>query len=242
MIEMENVCYYYSNKIQALNNISLKIDEGEAVAFIGPNGSGKSTLMKLINGLILPDSGKYILDGDEITKKRMDDPIYSKQLHKKIGFVFQNPDVQLFCTNVYDEIAFGVRQMGFGEDDVDKRVKDALKFLDIEDLTDRQPYNLSGGEKKKIAIASTLVINPDVYVLDEPMNSLDPKTKRFIREFIIKINNAGKTIICSTHDFEYIEGAFKRAVVFSKDHNIIRDDAFSDIMLDKEFLRENNII
>lgn len=242
MIELINVCYYYNDKLQALNNINLRISEGESVAFIGPNGSGKSTLMKLINGLILPDSGKYIFEGNEITKNRLDNPIYSKSLHKKIGFVFQNPDVQLFCTNVYDEIAFGMRQMGLNEAQVDKRVKDALNFLEIEDLAGRQPYNLSGGEKKKVAIASILVTNPDVYVLDEPMNSLDPKTKRFIRNFMIKINKAGKTILCSTHDFEYIEGAFKRAVVFSKDHTIVRDGEFENIINDKEFLRENNII
>lgn len=132
--------------------------------------------------------------------------------------------------------------MGMMEDEVKKRVEDTLKLLKIEELKNRQPYHLSGGEKKKVAIASVVVLNPEVYVFDEPLNGLDPKTKRFLREFMIAINMAGKTIICSTHDFEYVNGVFKRAIVFSNDHTIIRDGDYEEIMGDTEFLYENNII
>ncbi len=242
MIDINNVSYSYENKVFALKNINLHIEEGEAAALIGVNGSGKSTLMKLINGLITPDSGSYLFAGEEINDKKLQNEQFSKSFHKKIGFVFQNSDVQLFCSNVYDEIAFGPRQMGMDEEEVKKRVEDTLKLLNIEELGNRQPYHLSGGEKKKVSIASVVVLNPDVYIFDEPMNGLDPKTKRFLKEFMININRAGKTILCSTHDFEYVKGVFKRAVVFSNEHTIIRDGVYDEIMNDSNFLYNNNII
>lgn len=242
MIEIKNVSYSYDNKISALKNISFKVDEGEAIALIGVNGSGKSTLMKLINGLISPECGSYFFQGEEINCKKLQNEIFSKSFHKRIGFVFQNSDVQLFCSNVYDEIAFGPRQMGMDEKEVEQRVNDTLKLLKIEGLRNRQPYHLSGGEKKKVSIASVVVLNPDVYIFDEPMNGLDPKTKRFLKEFMIAINNAGKTILCSTHDFEYVKGVFKRAIVFSDEHTIIRDSDYNNILSDTQFLIDNNII
>lgn len=242
MIEIKDVTYSYNNKINALRNINLNIESGEAIAFIGPNGSGKSTFMKLLNGLISPDKGIYAFDNVEITSRKLQDDMFSKSFHKRIGFVFQNSDVQLFCSNVYDEIAFGIRQMGMEENEIKKRVYDILKLLRIDSLKDRQPYHLSGGEKRKVAIACVLVMNPEVIVFDEPMNGLDPKTKRFLKELMISLNKSGKTILCSTHDFDYIKDVFERAVVFSDEHTIIRDGNYNDIMKDTQFLFENNII
>ena len=242
MIEVRDVYYSYNSTVAALKDINIKIDDGEAVALIGPNGSGKSTVLKLINGLISPDKGKYFYNSEEVTLKKLQDEVFSKTFHKKVGFVFQNSDVQLFCSNVYDEIAFGIRQMGMTEDEVEKRVEDILKLLGIEDLKDRQPYHLSGGEKRKVAIGCVLVMNPEVLVFDEPMNGLDPKSKRFLKELMISLNSSGKTIICSTHDFDYVEGVFKRAVVFSNEHTVIRDGSYNDIMADRQFLYDNNII
>lgn len=240
MIELKNVYYSYK-EAAALNNINLIIKKGETLALIGPNGSGKSTLLKLINGIVFAEAGKYSFESKEISEKALSDNKYSKLFHKKIGFVFQNSESMLFCSNVYDEIAFGPRQMGFDETETDKRVRDCLKLLNIEDLELRTPYNLSGGEKRRVAIASVLSLNPEVLVLDEPMNGLDPKTKRFLRELMLKLNSSGKTIICSTHDFEYVKGVFKRALVFSKDHTIIRDDEYDEVIADDEFLEANNI-
>ena len=239
---MKNIYYSYDSGAYALKNVSLEIKTGESVAFIGPNGSGKSTLMKLINGLVNPESGSYTFEGSEINSKYLQNDLLLKSFHKKIGFVFQNSEVQLFCSNVYEEIAFGIRQMGMPEVEVQKRVEDILKLLKVEDLKHRQPYHLSGGEKRKIAIASVLVMNPEVLVFDEPMNGLDPESKRFLKELMVSLNKAGKTILCSTHDFEYVKGVFKRAVVFSKDHTIIRDGSYMEIMEDDNFLFNNNII
>jgi cobalt/nickel transport system ATP-binding protein len=241
MIELKEIYCAYS-KIKALRNINLNIAKGEAVAFIGPNGSGKSTLMRIINGIMFADKGSYVFDGNEITSKKMNDPVFSKAFHKRIGFLFQNSDTQLFCTSVYDEIAFGPRQMGMTEEEINIRTSDSLKLLSIEELQDRTPYHLSGGEKRKTALASILVMNPDVLVLDEPMNGLDPKTKRFLSQLIIQLNRSGKTILCATHDFAYMEGVFNRAVVLSGEHTIIRDDEYKKVINDEEFLIHNNII
>lgn len=240
MIEIKDVFYSYQENL-ALNNVNISIHKGETVAFIGPNGSGKSTLLKLINGLIFPSKGSYLFDGIDINEKYITSSTNSKLFHKRIGFVFQNSEVQLFCDDVYEEVAFGPVQMGLSEAEVKQRVYDCLNLLNISSLKDRQPYHLSGGEKRKVAIASVLALNPEVLVLDEPMNGLDPKTKSFIRELIITLNTAGKTILCSTHDFEYVEGIFKRAIVFSQDHKIIRDGSYAEIINDDKFLKENNI-
>lgn len=241
MIRLENLQFSYKDKV-ALKDINIKINEGESVALIGPNGCGKSTLLKILNGILIAKKGKYIFNGDEITEKKLNDSKFSKKFHKKIGFIFQNSNAQLFCSTVYDEIAFGPRQMGTSEDVVRSRVMDCLELLDIEDIKDREPYNLSGGEKKRVAIASILSLNPEVLVLDEPLNEIDPKGKRFLRELLIKLNESGKTIICSTQEFGYIKGVFKRGIVFSENHEVIRDDDFTKILDDVEFLEENNIL
>ncbi len=240
MIEIEDVYFKYKNTV-VLKNINVNIKEGESIALIGPNGSGKSTFLKFINGMVFAKEGKYFFQGEEINNKKLEDNKFCKLFHKKIGFAFQNSDAQLFCSNVYDEVAFGPRQMGIEESAVKERVEDCLRLLDIEDLRDREPYNLSGGEKKRVAIASVLALNPEVLVLDEPMNGIDPKGKKFLRELMIKLNSSGKTIICSTHDFEYVEDVFKRALVFSEEHSIIRDDNYKDVINDNDFLIKYNI-
>ena len=240
MIDISNLNFSYRNRV-ALKNINVCIEKGDSVAIIGANGSGKSTFLKLINGLIFGNTGSYTFEGMEITEKTMEESKFSKLFHKKIGFVFQNSDAQLFCPTVYDEIAFGPRQMGMDEKEISVRVKDCLNLLHVEELTDIAPYNLSGGEKKRVAIASVLALNPDVLVLDEPTNNLDPKTKNFLRELLIQLNSYGKTIICVTHDFEYIDEVFKKAIVFSEEHSIIRQGDYAEIVCDDELLKLHNI-
>lgn len=241
MIELDNVSFTYKNKT-ALDSVSININEGEAIAVIGPNGGGKSTFLKLLNAIIFPSKGKYIFDKDEINEDALKDTTFLKLFHKRIGFVFQNSDAQLFCSTVFEEIAFGLMQMGLQEEEINKRVNDCLKLLNIDKLKEEHPYNLSGGEKKRVAIASVLAMNPEVVTLDEPMNGIDPKGKRFIKDLLCNLNKSGKTIICATHDFEYIDGIFNRAIVFSENHKIIRDGQYEKIIKDEEFLRKYNII
>ena len=241
MIKLEDISFTYKNKL-ALDKVNVHIKEGECIAIIGPNGSGKSTFLKLLNAIIFPSKGKYIFDKVEINENYLKDNKILKLFHKRLGFVFQNSDTQLFCSTVFEEIAFGLMQMELPEEEVNKRVNDCLKLLNIDKLKEEHPYNLSGGEKKRVAIASVLAMNPEIIILDEPMNGIDPKGKKFLRDLLIALNKSGKTIICATHDFEYVEGIFNRAIVFSEENKIIRDDKYENIINDEEFLREYNII
>ncbi|MFA6506721.1 MAG: ABC transporter ATP-binding protein [Treponemataceae bacterium] len=241
MIKLTDVSYDYGEGT-ALSGISLSIARGESVAFIGPNGCGKSTLMKLLNGIVLPQRGNYLFDGDEVNAKTLKDPSFAKRFHQRSGFLFQNSDAQLFCPVVHDEIAFGPRQMGLSEMEVEKRVTDCLELLGIGELRQRVPYHLSGGEKRRVALAAVLALNPEVLVLDEPMSGLDPRMKNFLREIVAALNRSGKTILCSTHDFAYVDGLFKTAVVIGADHRVARVGPWSEIMADEDFLRAQNII
>jgi cobalt/nickel transport system ATP-binding protein len=241
MIEIKNVTYSYLDII-ALNNINLEIKPGEAVALMGANGCGKSTLLKLINGIISPERGSYRFNGEEITHKKLQDNKFSKQLHQRIGFVFQNSDTQLFCSSVFEEIAFGPRQMGLDELEVTKRVKDCLKLLNIENFESRIPYHLSGGEKRKVAIACVMSLNPDVLVLDEPMNGLDPKTQRWLVELLVKLNKAGKTLIISTHNLELVHEISTRAILFNEEHTIVADMSTKELLKDINLLKKVNLV
>ena len=214
MIELNDISFsYYQDDV--LNHFSLNIKEGESIAICGDNGSGKSTLLKLINGLIFSKTGYYKFDGVEITEKQMEISEYSKEFHQRIGFVWQNPDTQLFCSSVEEELAFGPVQMGLPEDEIHKRVNDTLELLDLTKLRNRPPYYLSGGEKKKTAIASILTMNPSVWTLDEPLSSLDKKTREWLIEFLQALKKAGKTIIFSSHESSLVEVLADRTIFIS---------------------------
>ncbi|MGB4587818.1 MAG: ABC transporter ATP-binding protein [Clostridiaceae bacterium] len=241
MIALKNISYGYAGT-EALKDITLHIKKGEAVALLGANGCGKSTLLKLINGIISPDKGEYFFDGERITTKTLQDNRFAKHFHQRVGFVFQHSDTQLFCADVYDEVAFGPRQMGLPEKEVSQRVDDCLKLLGIKDLEHRQPYHLSGGEKKKVAIACVLSLNPDVLVLDEPMNGLDPRTQRWLVEFLSKLSSTGKTLITSTHNLELVQSIATRGVLFNEDHEIVADMPMTELLMKFELLKQVNLV
>ena len=241
LIEIKKLSYRYRDAI-ALDNIDINISEGDSIAVIGPNGSGKSTLLKIINGMITPTSGEYFYRGTKITEKALKDPLFSKSFHKSIGFVFQNSDTQLFCPSVYEEIAFGPEQMGMNVKEVEQRVTDCLKLLSIEHLRTRIPYNLSEGEKKKVAIAAVIALNPEVLVFDEPLNGLDPKTKKFLKTFMLEMNKAGKTIICAMHEFEQISDVFKKIILLSDDNRAVFIGDYEKAVNDKDLLKRVNLL
>ena len=219
LIRLSDVCFAYNGHV-ALRHIDMDVSKGRTVVLQGSNGCGKSTLLKLINGLVFPEIGTYHFDGQEITQKKMQGSRFSKEFHRRIGFVFQNPDVQLFCNNVRDEIAFGPVQMGLPQDEVDRRVDDVMQMIDIAGLADRAPYHLSGGEKKRVAIASVLTMNPEVLTLDEPLAGLDKRTQDWLMEFLQQMQNIGKTIIVSTHDDELAHLIGDNIVYMNEDHTV----------------------
>lgn len=220
IINLSHISYNYE-EVSALNDISLEIYAGELIFFTGPNGCGKSTLFKLLNGLIFPTKGEYYFDNKKIDKNTLQDNIFAKNFHKRIGYIFQNPDVQLFNATVYDEIAFGPRQMNLDEEIIHQRVNELLIYLNIQHLQDRPPYHLSGGEQKKVALAAILALNPDVLMIDEPLNGLDNKTRQWFKDFLLDFIKANKTILISTHEQELLSLPHSRIIKFNDKHTIL---------------------
>ena len=219
LIELRDVCFAYNGQI-ALKHIDMSVQAGRTVVLQGSNGCGKSTLLKLINGLIYPEIGTYTFSGEQITEKKMKDSAFSKRFHQRIGFVFQNPDAQLFCNNVRDEIAFGPVQMGLPDEEIERRVNDMMELIGITSLADRAPYHLSGGEKKRVAIASVLSMNPEVLTLDEPLAGLDKRTQDWLFEFLLQLQSIGKTLILSTHDDALAHRIGDNIVYMTEEHTI----------------------
>lgn len=199
LMSFRDYCFAYDDEA-TLRHIDLDIYAGDSVVLMGYNGSGKSTLLKAMNGLVFPQRGEYLFDGERVDERSMKDAAFAKRLHARVGFIFQDSDAQLFCSNVEEEIAFGPRQMGLPEAEVVRRVNDVCALLDIGKLRARAPYHLSGGEKKKVAIACILSMNPDVYCFDEPLNGLDIKTRDWLYGFLQKLAASGKTLVIATHD------------------------------------------
>lgn len=220
MIKLEHICYAYHD-ITALDDINLKIEDGLCYVIMGNNGCGKSTLLKIINGLLYPNSGSYELDGVKITKKLLDDNQASKAFHQKIGFIFQNADAQLFCPNVNEEIAFGPSQMGLTKEEVSQRVNDVCDLLEIQHLRNRSPYELSGGEKRKVTIACILSMNPSILVLDEPIASLDKKSQDFLTNLILELKKTSKTMIITTHDETFAKKIADKIIYINDAHQIV---------------------
>ena len=194
MIQLDDVCFAYDDR-PILSHLTETIEPGQAVLLSGPNGSGKSTLLRLLNGLIFPQQGTYSFDGTIITAGKMRDHAYSKWFHQRVGYVWQNPDSQLFCSSVREELAFGPVQMGLKPADIRQRVDDALELLGLTRLASRPPYTLSGGEKKRTAIASILTMNPQVWTMDEPESYLDADGLAWLEDFLPSLKAAGKTLI-----------------------------------------------
>ncbi|PHP45867.1 ABC transporter ATP-binding protein [Methanosarcinales archaeon ex4572_44] len=195
-LEVCNLSYRYPDGTQALKHVNLSVKEGKKTAILGPNGSGKSTLFYHLNGIILPQKGKIIVKGREITKKN----VY--YVRTTVGLVFQDPDDQLFAPTVWDDLAFGPNNLGLSGDEVAARVEGVLSMLGIEEFRDRNPDNLSGGEKKKVAIAGVLAMNPEILVFDEPTSGLDPKSTSEMIELMDELASDGRTVIISTHNVD----------------------------------------
>lgn len=208
MIKLDDICFAYDST-PVLKHFSTEIADGEFVVIKGDNGCGKSTLLNIINALEFAEIGTYTFDGTVIDKKAVKNEQFAKAFHQKIGYVFQNTDAQLFCSSVYDEIAFAPRQMQLDEAEIAKRVEDMLKLTGTEHLKERAPFHLSMGEKKKVAVASVLAMNPQVLILDEPMNFLDKKSRLWLVEFLNQMHSIGKTIIIVSHTDDFDKMADK---------------------------------
>lgn len=245
IFELCDVSYSYMGKFDALKNINLKIEQGEQVSILGSNGSGKSTLLSIIDCLIFPTTGKFKAFGktvDEDAIDTLEDNDFRQYFRKKVGFVFQNPDIQLFSSSVYDEICFGPLQLDMAKDEVRARVEELMSFMEITKLRDRAPHTLSGGEKKKVCIASVLANNPDVLLLDEPTAGLDPRTQLWLIELLQELAKLGKTVIIATHDLDIVDQISHRAVVMGENHSLLVDKEAKTVLSDLDLLLASNLI
>jgi cobalt/nickel transport system ATP-binding protein len=240
LFEADNLHYSYG-KVAALSGLNLSISEGERVAFLGANGSGKSTLLRLMDGLYFPSSGELRYRGAALTEELFDKEAFAFQFRRDVALVFQNPDVQLFCPSVYEEIAFGPLQLKWPKETIRERVGQTLELLKIEHLAERIPHQLSGGEKKKVALASALILDPKVILLDEPAAALDPRSQMQIIDFLIEWGSQSKTIVTATHDLHTLEDIADKCFVF--EHGaIIASGTPHDILHDHDLLKRANLM
>jgi cobalt/nickel transport system ATP-binding protein len=242
IFELKDVGFSYLGKFPALRDINLDIQQGQKITLTGANGSGKSTLLHMLDGLIFPNQGSIKFLGDELRENRLNDEQYSRSFRKKVGLVFQNPDVQLFCPTVQEDIVFGPLQLGIGSAVIEKRLSELTDILNIKDLLNRTPHQLSIGEKRKVTIASTLMSDPDVLLLDEPTAGLDPLTTRHIIDLLIHANEAGKTIITATHDLHIVEEISDVVYVFNSAKSIIKSGPPNEILEDTQLLQTHNLM
>lgn len=205
----------YLDRFPALSRVSVDVRQGEMLALLGANGCGKSTLLKVLDGLVFPTSGTLHAFGEPVTEDTLEDEQFSMSFRSRVGFVFQNSDAQVFSPSVREEIAFGPLQMGLGKDEVVGRIDDVARMIEIHDLLDRAPFQLSGGQKKSVAIASVLVMNPEVLLFDEPTAALDPRTQEWLTELIVELNRSGKTIVHATHDLDVLNRIGGRELLLS---------------------------
>jgi cobalt/nickel transport system ATP-binding protein len=239
---LEKVSFHYPGGETGLNEIDLKIEQGQRIVLLGANGSGKSTLLKVLDGLVFPQSGVVKAFGQTVDETGLNDDGFNHWFRQQVGFVFQNSDAQLFSPSVYEEIAFGPLHMNLGQDRVRERVEEILAFFDLGRLKDRPPFKLSGGEKRKVALASVLAINPGVLILDEPTSGLDPRTQRWLIDMLIRLGEAGKTLITATHDLEIVEEIADQVLVFGEDHRIVAGGSPQEMLSDKSLLLNVNLI
>jgi energy-coupling factor transport system ATP-binding protein len=235
MIEVEEVNFTYPNGVEAIKNVSLVIKNGEFMAIMGQNGAGKTTLVKHFNGLLKPSKGAIRVDGVETTKTSV------AALARTVGFVFQNPDHQLFSETVEEEIAFALKNFGFEEEAIQKRVTWALNLLGLTQYRKTSPFMLSGGERKRVALASVLAWDPQILILDEPTIGQDYQQKEKLRQFIVQMQTQRKTVVIVTHDVEFVAECNPR-VVLMKEGKIVADGEGKEILTNLEALAQSSIV
>jgi cobalt/nickel transport system ATP-binding protein len=242
IIRIENVSYFYYDKITALVDISMDVKEGDLFAIIGANGCGKSTLLHIMDGLLYPSTGNVYFKGKKISKDSLKDKDFLRYFRERVGYVFQDSDTQLFCPTVLDELLYGPLQLGINKDVSLQRAHEIMDMLDIGQLEHRQSYMLSDGEKKKVAIGSILTINPEVLLFDEPTNGLDPRTQAFVFDLILTLHDVKKTIVIATHDLSFVNELNAMVAVFSEEHRIIKMGNAEEILKDEALLLKANLI
>jgi cobalt/nickel transport system ATP-binding protein len=242
IIKLEGISYSYYGKIPAVCDVNLTIGGGDKFAVIGANGSGKSTLLQIMGGLIQQSEGEYFFKGQQVSEGALRDKGFLRFFRTGVGYVFQDSDIQLFCPTVLDELLYGPLQLGMKEEDSLDRASEVMSMLNIENLSNRPTYMLSGGEKKRVAIGSVLTMNPEVLLLDEPTNGLDPRTQCFLVELMLALNEAGKTLVIATHDLSLVDELHASVALLSEEHRIETTGSSETVLSDEDLLLRTNLI
>lgn len=242
IFEASDLDYDYPGDVIALRQTSFIIEPGQLVAIVGANGSGKSTLLKLMDGLIFPLRGELKAFGRVLSEKSLKDGNFLSDFRRRVGLVFQDPDVQLFSSTVWDEVTFGPLQLGIPKSEVIARGEESLELLKISHLRGRSPHLLSGGEKKKVSLASVLSLHPEVLLLDEPTNGLDPSSQGNLIDLLLRWPDEGKSLIFSTQDLDIVEELASRVMVMGAGHGIVADGPPEEFLTDRDFLIRTNLI
>jgi energy-coupling factor transport system ATP-binding protein len=233
MIEIKNLGFSYQKDDVALSDVSFNVQKGEWLTILGHNGSGKSTLSKLLVGLLKPNNGSVVVDGQTLSEETVYD------IRKKIGIVFQNPDNQFVGVTVKDDIAFGLENLQIERDEMLKRIDKYASRVDMTDFLEKEPQALSGGQKQRVAIAGILAMQTDVIIFDESTAMLDPKGRKEILNYIKKLNDVGVTVIMITHDMR--EAVLSDRILVLKEGHVLKIGPTKDILLDKETLESSNL-
>lgn len=236
LFELDHVHFSYRG-LPALPGLSLQIRRGQRIALLGANGSGKSTLLRLLAGLDFAQHGHVCAFGEALSEARFADDTFHYAFRQRVGLVFQNPDVQLFNPTVFDELAFGPLQMGWDKPRILAAVEAQLERFAITALRQRAPHRLSGGEKKRVALAATLILAPEVLLLDEPTAALDPESQGEVIRFLIEARGNGQTIITATHELDIVEDIADHAIVLAHGQ-VLAEGPPARILEDQALLRE----
>jgi cobalt/nickel transport system ATP-binding protein len=239
--ELEGVRFSYPGGILGVEIGALSIQRGVCTIILGANGSGKSTLLKILDGLLFPDRGAVMAFGEPLSEKRLNEGSRQRLFRSRIGFVFQDADIQCFSPTVREELAFGPLQLGLTIDEVERRVQDALGALRLEPLADRYPYRLSGGEKKRVAIASVLTIDPEIYLLDEPTANLDPAAEGILIDLLASFTDQGKTLVIATQDLLLARHIGDRAVILGADRRLAAEGDITELLARTELLHATGL-
>ncbi|MFY9326881.1 MAG: ABC transporter ATP-binding protein [Georgfuchsia sp.] len=237
--ELTGVSYAYQNQ-QALDDLSIQIRRGKRVVLLGANGSGKSTLLRLLDALYFPSNGELKAFGNVLSEESLADENVNFKFRCQVGLVFQNPDVQLFNPTVFDEVAFGPLQLGWPKDRILQRVDEILTRFAIGHLKNRAPHRLSGGEKKRVALASVLVLEPEVLLLDEPTAALDPQSQEEVIHFLIESRNTNRTIVTATHDLDIVQDIADYVFVLDKG-KVAGAGTPAEILGDEKLLKQTHL-
>jgi cobalt/nickel transport system ATP-binding protein len=242
VLAANDVTFAYPGHEPSLEDVSFEVRAGERLALLGANGSGKSTLLYLLDGLYFATRGAVTAFGETLTEACLEHPPFGPRFRREVGFLFQNSEAQLFSASVEEELAFGPLQLGWPKDVLRDRLDDTCALFGIEALRTRRPHHLSGGERKRVALASLMIVGPSILLLDEPTAGLDPRSQSLLLDILESLHESGLTLVTATHDLHLLPHLADRALVLDESHRLVADRSADDVLSDVALLTSTNLV